>query len=139
MIRETSSIFLSPAILKKNWISQVRKNAEITLQFAIVMDLKYDGERTYDFAHTISREHVKDLTAKLYNRFFNKFDMKLLTKKPRNGVLPVDGGEICINHENFDTELKKTCVYCILSMKGYSLYPDRSSTTFKPPILIMMS
>jgi hypothetical protein len=95
-----------------------------------VKNLKYDGERTYDFAHTISQKHMKDLTAKLYNRFLHKFDMKLLTKKPRNGVLPVDGGDICINHQKYDTELKKTYVYCILSTKDYSLYPDETRTTF---------
>jgi hypothetical protein len=111
MMIETSPIFLSPTILNKTWISKVRSKAEFTLQFTIVKDLKYDAERSYDFAHTISQKHVKNLTTKLYKRFLDKFDMKLLTKKPKSGVLPVDGGEICINHETFDKELKRTYVY----------------------------
>ncbi len=73
----------------------------------MVKDLKHDSEKTYDFAHTISQKHVKDLMAKFYNRFLKKFHMKFLTEKPRNGVLPVDGGEICIHHDKFDTKLKK--------------------------------
>jgi hypothetical protein len=86
----------------------VRSKAEFTLQFTIVKDLKYDAERNYDFAHTISQKHEKDLMMKLYKRFLNKFDMKLLTKKPKSRVLLVDGGEICINHETFDKELKRS-------------------------------
>jgi hypothetical protein len=56
MMIETSPIFLSPAILNKTWISKVRSKAEFTLQFTIVQDLKYDAERSYDFAHTISQK-----------------------------------------------------------------------------------
>jgi hypothetical protein len=93
-------------------------------------DLKYDAERSYDFAHTISQKHVKDLTTKLYKRFLDKFDTNLLTKKPKSGVLPVDAGEICINHETFDKELKRTYVYCVSSTKVTSLYPEETKTTF---------
>ncbi len=73
---------------------------------------------------------MKDLTTKLYKRFLDKFDMKLLTKKPKHGVLPVDGGEICINHETFDKKLKRTYVYCVSSTKVTSLYPEETKTTF---------
>ncbi len=65
MMIETSPIFLSPAILNKTWISKVRSKAEFTLQCTIVKDLKYDAERSYDFVHTISQKHVKDLRTKL--------------------------------------------------------------------------
>ncbi len=92
--------------------------------------MKYDAERSYDFAHTISQKHVKDLTTKLYKRFLDKFDMKLLKKKPKSRVLPVDGGEICINHETFDKELKRTNVYCVSSTKVSSMYPEETKTTF---------
>ncbi len=130
MMIETSTIFLSLAILNKTWISKVRLKAEFTLQFTIMKDLKYDAERSYDFAHTISQKHVKDLMTKLYKRLLDKFDMKLLTKKPKRGVLPVDGGEIRINHETFDKDLKRTYVYCVSSTKVYSLYPEETKTTF---------
>jgi hypothetical protein len=52
-MRETSPIFLLPAILNKTWILQVRKKVEHTLKFSIVKDMNYDGERCYDFAHSI--------------------------------------------------------------------------------------
>jgi hypothetical protein len=128
MMIETSPIFLSPAILNKTWISRVRTSAESTLQFIIVKDLTFDAERSYDFAHTISQKHVKDMTTKLYKRFLDKFGMKLLTKKPKNGIFPVNGGEICINHETFDKELKRTNVFCVSSEKN-PLY-DETKTKF---------
>ena len=75
MMKETAPIFLSPAILNKTWISRVKIEAESTLQFSIVKDVKFDGERCYDFAHTISQKHVKDLTSKMYKRYLDKFDL----------------------------------------------------------------
>jgi hypothetical protein len=66
MMREMSPIFLSPAILNKFWMIQVRKIAEEKLQFCIVRDLEYDGAKCYDFAHTISQKHFMDLTSKRY-------------------------------------------------------------------------
>jgi hypothetical protein len=42
----------------------------------------------------------------------------------------VYGGEICINHETFDKELKRTYVYCISSTKVTSLYPEETKTAF---------
>ncbi len=68
MMRETSPIFLLPAILNKTWILQVRKKVEHTLIISILKDMNYNGERYYDFAHTISQKHVKDLATKLYKR-----------------------------------------------------------------------
>ncbi len=68
IMREISPIFLLPAILNKTWIWQVRKKVDYTLNVSIVKDMNYDGERCYDFAHTISQKHVKDLATKLYKR-----------------------------------------------------------------------
>jgi hypothetical protein len=65
MMRETSPIFLSPAILNKSWMIQVKKIAKDQLQFCIVKDLEYDGAKCYDFAHTILQKHVMDLTSKM--------------------------------------------------------------------------
>jgi hypothetical protein len=65
MMRETSPIFLLPTILNKIWILQVRKKVEHTLNFYIVKGMNYDGERCYDFAHTILQKHVKNLATKL--------------------------------------------------------------------------
>ncbi len=62
IMKETVPIYLSQAIVTETWISQVRKEAESTLQFSIVKDIKFNGERCYDFAHTILQKHVKDLT-----------------------------------------------------------------------------
>ncbi len=66
MMRETSPMFLSPAILNKSWMIQVKKIAKDQLQFCIVRDLEYDGAKCYDFAHTILQKHVMDLISKWY-------------------------------------------------------------------------
>ena len=124
MMRETSPIFLLPAILHKTWILQVRKKVEHTLNFSIVKDMNYDGERCYDFAHTIFQKHVKDLATKLYKRYLHRFGIKLLTKMPKNGICPTDGGKICINHATFNANLKATHVYCILSQEADSNHED---------------
>ena len=116
MMKETAPIFLSPAILNKTWISRVKKEAESTLQFSIVKDIKFDGERCYDFAHTILQKHVKDLTSKMYKRYLDKFDLKLLTKLPKKGFVPVLGGEISVNHVPIDINLRVTYVYCVSSL-----------------------
>ncbi len=56
MMRDTSPIFLLLAIFNKTWILQVRKKVEHTLNFSIVKDMNYDGERRcYDFAHTFAK------------------------------------------------------------------------------------
>jgi hypothetical protein len=98
MMRETLPIFLLPAILNKTWILQVKKKVDHTLNFSIVKDMNYDVERCYDFAHTILQKHVKDLAMKLYKWYLYRFGIKLLTKRPKNGICPTDGGKICINH-----------------------------------------
>ncbi len=55
-MRETWSIFISPAILSKSWMIWVKEIAEDQLQFCMVRDIEYDGARCYDFAHTIFAE-----------------------------------------------------------------------------------
>jgi hypothetical protein len=110
MMRETSPIFLSPAILNKFWMIKVKKIAKDQLQFHIVRDLEYDGAKCYDFAHTISQKHVMDLTSKMYKRYLENFGMKLLTKIPKDGNLPHDDEQIYINHAKFDISLKATYV-----------------------------
>ncbi len=72
-MRETLPIFLSPAILNKFWMIQVKKIAEEKLQFCIVRDLEYDGAKCYDFAHTILQKHVMDLKSKMYKRYLENF------------------------------------------------------------------
>jgi hypothetical protein len=80
MMRETLPVFLLPAILNETWILQVRKKVEHTLNFSIVKDMNYDGERCYDFAHTILQKHVKDLAMKLYKRYLHRFGIKFFDK-----------------------------------------------------------
>jgi hypothetical protein len=125
MMRETSPIFLSPAILYKFWMIQVKKIAEDQLRFRTVRDLEYDGAKRYDIAHTILQKHVMDLTSKMYKRYLEMFGMKLLTKIPKDGNLPHDDERIYINHAKFDISLKATYVYCISSLKTNS---SREST-----------
>jgi hypothetical protein len=85
MMREMSPIFLSPAILNKSWMIQVRKIAKEKLQFCIIVrDLEYDGAKCYDFAHTIVQKHKMDLTSKMYKRYFQIFGMTLLTRNPKD-------------------------------------------------------
>jgi hypothetical protein len=103
---------------------QVRKKVELTLNFSIVKDMNYDGERCYDFAHTILQKHVKDLAMKLYKRYLHRFGITLLTKMPKNGICPTDGGIICINHARFNADLKATHVYCISSQEADSNHED---------------
>jgi hypothetical protein len=55
-MRETLPIFLSPAILNKTCMIQVKKEAEDKLQLCIIRDLNFDGDRCYDFAHTFFAE-----------------------------------------------------------------------------------
>jgi hypothetical protein len=86
--------------------------------------MNYDGERCYDFAHTILQKHVKDLATKLYKRYRHRFGIKLLTKMPKNGICPTDGGKICINHATFDADLKATHVYCLSSLEADSTHED---------------
>jgi hypothetical protein len=86
--------------------------------------VNYDGERCYDFAHTIPQKHVKDLTTKLCKRYLHRFGIKLLTEMPKNGICPTDGGKIYINHAKFDANLKATHVYCMLSQEADSNHED---------------
>ncbi len=120
MTRRISPIFLSPAILNKSWMIWVKKRAKDQLQFRRVGDLEYDGGRCYDFAQTISQKHVMDLTSKWYKRYLEKIGMKLLNKLLKNGILPHDDGQIYINHAKFNSNLKTTYVYCVLSSKANS-------------------
>ncbi len=83
IIRKTLPTFISPAILNKSWMIQVKKIAKDQLQFHMVRDLEYDGAKCYDFVHTLLQIHVMDLTSKWYKRYFEKFGMKLLTKLPK--------------------------------------------------------
>jgi hypothetical protein len=94
---------------------RVKMRAEDQLQFCMVRDLEYDGARCYDFAHTILQKHFMDLTSKWYIWYLEKLGMKLLTKLPKKGILPHDDWRIHINHAKFDTNLKATYVYCVLS------------------------
>jgi hypothetical protein len=86
--------------------------------------MNFDGERCYDFAHTILQKHAKDLATDLYKRYLNRFAIKLLAKMPKNGICPTDGGKICINHAKFDANLKATHVYCISSQEADSYHED---------------
>jgi hypothetical protein len=61
-----------------------------------------------------------DLTSKWYKRYLEKFDMNLLTKLTKNGILPHYNWQFYINHANFDTMLKATYVYCVSSLKANS-------------------
>jgi hypothetical protein len=81
-----------------------------------VKDVEFNGERCHDFAHTISQKHVKDLTSKMYKRYLDKFDRKLLAKLPKKGLVPVPGGEISVNHVPIDINLQLTYVYCVSSL-----------------------
>ncbi len=123
-MRVTSPIFLLLVILNKTWILQVRKKVELKLNFSIVKDINYDGERCYDFARTILQKHVKYLVTKLYKGYLHRFGIKLLKKMPKNGICPTDGGKICINHATFDANFKATHVYCISSQEADSNHED---------------
>jgi hypothetical protein len=62
------------------------------------------------------QKHVKDLTSKMYKRYLDKFDLKLLTKLSKKGLVPVHDREISVNHVPIDLNLWLTYVYCISSL-----------------------
>ncbi len=70
------------------------------------------------------QKHVKDLTTKLHKRYLHRFGIKLLTKMAKNGICPIDGGKICINHVTFNANLIATHVHCILSQEAHSNHED---------------
>ena len=52
----------------------------------------------------------------MYKRYLDKFDLKLLTKLPKKGLVPVHDGEISVNHVPIDINLRVTYVYCVSSL-----------------------
>ncbi len=52
----------------------------------------------------------------MYKKYLDKFDLKLLTKLPKKGFVPVHDGEIIVNHVPIDINLRVTYVYCISSL-----------------------
>ncbi len=52
----------------------------------------------------------------MYKRYLDKLDLKLLTKLPKKGLVPILGGEISVNHVPIDINLRLTYVYCVSSL-----------------------
>jgi len=121
MMKETSQIFLSPVILNKHWMIQVKAKVESRLNYRIVRDLNYDSAKCCEFAHTITQKHVKDLTTKLFKPYLDKFGVKLLTKTPKNGNTLHNVEKFSINHSKFDMYLKETHVFCVSSSNAHFL------------------
>ncbi len=112
----------------------MKKEAEDKLQFCIIRDLNYNGDRCYDFSHTILQKHVKDITTKWYKRYVDKFVIKFSTKTPQKGIVLHDDGKIYINHAKFDADLKPTYVYCLStsSANSFCKYTKMFSNKIEP-------
>ncbi len=52
----------------------------------------------------------------MYKKYLDKFDLKLLTKLPKKGLVPAHDGEISVNHVPIDINHWVTYVYYVSSL-----------------------
>ena len=115
----TSTIFLSPMVLHKSWIFELKSQVESKYNFVIVKIDSFDSPRCADFVRMISHKNIKNMVEKWYSKNLNKFGLKLLTKKPKmENEMFVQS--IVVNHPTFDTNFTTSCIY-IVKTKGETL------------------
>ena len=110
----TSTIFLSPMVLHKSWIFELKSQVESKYNFVIVKIDSVDSPRCADFVRMISHKNIKNMVEKWYSKYSNKFGLKLITKKPKmENEMFVQS--IVVNHPTFDTKFTTSCVYIVLT------------------------
>lgn len=107
----TSPIFLSPVILHKGWINNLKTNIENKYRFIIARMDNYDTPRCENFVRMIAHKNIKDTVEKWYNNFLIKYGCKLLTKMPKGDKTII--ATIVINHPIVDKTFQPSYIYIV--------------------------
>ena len=68
----TSTIFLSPMVLHKSWIFELKSQVESKYNFVIVKIDSFDSPRCADFVRMISHKNIKNMVEKWYSKYLKK-------------------------------------------------------------------
>jgi ABC-type metal ion transport system substrate-binding protein len=71
----TSTIFLSPMVLHKSWIFELKSQVESKYNFVIVKIDSLDSPRCAKFVWMISHKNIKNMVEKWYSKYLNKFGL----------------------------------------------------------------
>ena len=125
-VRFTSTIFLSPLILDKAWITTLKVTIENKYRFTFAKIEAYDSPRCENTIRMIAHKNIKNTVDKWYSNFLAKYGCKLLTKKPKGIECIV--ATIAINHPKFDGLLPSSYIYLV---KAKCTFNDDISLTEK--------
>lgn len=110
-VKITSPIFLSPVILHKGWITNLKGIIEKRYRFTIARIDGYDTPRCENFVRMIAHKNIKDTVEKWYNNILIKYGCKLLTKKPKGNKSII--ATIPINHPFIDNTFQPSFIYIV--------------------------
>jgi len=117
-VRFTSTIFLSPLILDKAWITTLKVTIENKYRFTFAKIEAYDSARCESTVRMIAHKNIKNRVDKWYSNFLAKYGCKLLTKKPKGMELIV--ATIIINHPSFDGLLPSSHIYIVKTKRTFN-------------------
>jgi len=110
-VKITSPIFLSPVILHKGWITNLKGIIEGKYRFTIARIDGYDTPRCENFVRMIAHKNIKDTVEKWYNNILIRYGCKLLTKKPKGNKYII--ATIAINHPIIDNTFQPSFIYIV--------------------------
>lgn len=110
-VKNTSPIFLSPVILHKGWIFNLKRLIEGKYRFTIARIDEYDTPRCENFVRMIAHKNIKDTVEKWYNNILIRYGCKLLTKKPKGNKYII--ATIAINHPIIDNTFQPSFIYIV--------------------------
>lgn len=110
-VKITSPIFLSPVILHKGWITNLKAIIEAKYRFTIARIDGYDTPRCENFVRMIAHKNIKDTVEKWYNNVLIRYGCKLLTKKPKGNKYII--ATIPINHPIIDNLFQPSFIYIV--------------------------
>jgi hypothetical protein len=110
-VKITSPIFLSPVILHKGWIINLKRLIEGKYRFTIARIVGYDTPRCENFVRMIAHKNIKDTVEKWYNNILIRYGCKLLTKKPKGNKYII--ATIAINHPIIDNTFQSSFIYIV--------------------------
>jgi hypothetical protein len=110
-VRFTSTIFLSPLILDKAWITTLKVTIENKYRFTFAKIEAYDSARCESTVRMIAHKNIKNRVDKWYSNFLAKYGCKLLTKKPKGIECII--ATIAINHPKFDCLFPSSNIYLV--------------------------
>ena len=125
-VKITSPIFLSPVILHKGWIINLKRLIEGKYQFTIARIVGYDTPRCENFVRMIAHKNIKDTVEKWYNNILIRYGYKLLTKKPKGDKCIVS--QIVINHPAIDNRFQSSHIYIV---KTKATFGESINTSFR--------